>query len=104
MVASRTFCAAVFLFLLAGVLGYRLRPNRGELKVLVLSGVLMWFVANGMVTWAERHAHSGYAALILGTTPIWPVILESIIRRQPPSPFLVPHPGRFRDLLSSHLS
>jgi drug/metabolite transporter (DMT)-like permease len=89
MAASRTFCAALFLFLLVRFLGYKLRPNRGELKVLVLSAVLMWFAANGMVTWAERHAHSGYAALILGTTPIWPVILESIIRRQPPSPFLV---------------
>ena len=89
MVASRTFCAALLLFLLARLLGYRLRPSRDELKVLALSGVLMWFAANGMVTWAERHAHSGYAALILGTTPMWPVILESIIHRQSPSPFLV---------------
>jgi drug/metabolite transporter (DMT)-like permease len=89
MVASRTFCAALVLFLLAQFLGYRLRATREELKVLAISGILMWFAANGMVTWAERHADSGYTALILGTTPIWTVILESIIRRQSPSPFLV---------------
>ena len=89
MVASRTFCAALVLFLLARFLGYTLRPTRQELKVLAISGVLMWSAANGMVTWAECHAHSGYAALILGTTPMWPVMLESIIYRQPPSPLLV---------------
>src|SRR5690606_1365587 len=45
--------------------------------------------ANGMVTWAEHHAHSGYAALILGTTPMWPVLLESVIYRRSPSLLLV---------------
>jgi drug/metabolite transporter (DMT)-like permease len=89
MVASRTFCAALVLFLLARILGCRLRPTRDELRVLAVSGILMWFAANGLVTWAERHAHSGYAALILGTTPIWPVIMESIIHRRPPSLLLV---------------
>lgn len=89
MVASRIFCAALVLFLFARFLGFRLRPTRDELKVLAISGILMWFAANGMVTWAERHADSGYAALILGTTPIWTVILESILHRRPPSLFLV---------------
>jgi drug/metabolite transporter (DMT)-like permease len=89
MVASRTFCAAVVLFLFARLLGYKLGPTREEIKVLAVSGILMWVGANGMVTWAEQHAHSGYAALILGTTPMWPVILESILYRQAPSPFLV---------------
>jgi drug/metabolite transporter (DMT)-like permease len=54
-----------------------------------MSGLLLWFGGNGMVTWAERHADSGYAALIIGTTPIWAVILESILDREVPSPFLM---------------
>jgi drug/metabolite transporter (DMT)-like permease len=89
MAAGRTFCAAVILFLFARFLRYRLRPTREELKVLAISGILMWFIGNGMVTWAECHAPSGYAALILGTAPIWPVILESIIHHQAPSTLLV---------------
>ncbi len=89
MVASRTFCASLILFLVAGLMGLKLRPSGAELKVLAISGLLMWLGANGMVTWAERHADSGYAALILGTTPMWPVILESMIYRQRPSSLLV---------------
>jgi drug/metabolite transporter (DMT)-like permease len=42
-----------------------------------------------MVTWAERHADSGYAALVLGTTPIWAVIMEAIIDREVPSSLLI---------------
>jgi drug/metabolite transporter (DMT)-like permease len=89
MAASRTLCGAAILFLLAWVLGHRLRVSRGELGLLAVSGLLLWLGGNGMVTWAERHADSGYAALIVGTTPIWAVILEAILDREAPSPLLV---------------
>jgi drug/metabolite transporter (DMT)-like permease len=89
MVASRILCASAILFAVAWLLKNRLSVSRRELRLLVLSGVLMWFGGNGMVTWAERHADSGYAALILGTTPIWAVILEAILDREAPSPLLI---------------
>jgi drug/metabolite transporter (DMT)-like permease len=89
MAASRTLCGAAILFLLARLLSHRLRVSRDELRLLALSGLLLWLGGNGMVTWAERHADSGYAALIVGTTPIWAVILEAILDREVPSPFLV---------------
>ncbi len=89
MVASRTLCASLILFLIAGMLRNRVRVSRRELGLLALSGVMLWLGGNGMVTWAERHVHSGYAALIIGTTPIFAVILESILDRDLPSPLLV---------------
>jgi drug/metabolite transporter (DMT)-like permease len=89
MVASRTLCASLILFLIAGLFRNRLRVSRRELGVLALSGVMLWLGGNGMVTWAERHVHSGYAALIIGTTPIFAVILESILDKDMPSPLLV---------------
>ncbi len=89
MAASRILCAAAILFLLAWLLRHRLSVSRSELRLLVVSGLLLWFGGNGLVTWAERHANSGYAALIIGTTPIWAVILEAIINREVPSPFLI---------------
>jgi drug/metabolite transporter (DMT)-like permease len=42
-----------------------------------------------MVVWAERQVGSGYAALVVGTTPMWPVIMESIMERKAPSFLLV---------------
>jgi drug/metabolite transporter (DMT)-like permease len=79
----------VILFGLAAGLRRRLRLSRPQLKVLIVSGVLLWLGGNGLVVWAERQADSGYAALVVGTTPMWPVILESLLDRKAPSLFLV---------------
>jgi len=89
MVASRLLCATAILFTLAWLLKNRLSVSRSELRLLAVSGVLLWLGGNGLVTWAERHADSGYAALILGSTPIWAVILEAVLEREVPSPLLV---------------
>ena len=70
MVASRILCAAAILFAVAWLLKNRLSISPSELRLLALSGMLLWLGGNGMVTWAERHADSGYAALIVDTTPI----------------------------------
>ena len=85
MAASRTLCASAILFILAVVFGHRLRVPGPELRVLIASGLLLWVGGNGLVVWAERHADSGYAALVIGTTPMWPVLMESILERKPPS-------------------
>jgi drug/metabolite transporter (DMT)-like permease len=89
MAGSRTLCASMILFSLAKGLGYKLRPSGPELRVLILTGILLWLGGNGLVAWAERQVNSGYAALVIGTTPIWPVIIESIWERRPPSLLLV---------------
>jgi drug/metabolite transporter (DMT)-like permease len=89
MVASRTLCAAAILFTVAALLRHQVRRPASELRVLAVTGLLLWIGGNGMVTWAECHANSGYAALIVGSTPIWPVIMEAIIDREPPSGMLV---------------
>jgi drug/metabolite transporter (DMT)-like permease len=89
MAASRTLFAAMILFAAAAILGHQVRRPSSEVRVLAISGLLLWVGGNGMVTWAEHHAGSGYSALVLGSTPIWPVIMEAIIDREPPSALLV---------------
>ena len=89
MAGSRTLCASAILFSLAKVLGYPLRISGPERRVLILTGILLWLGGNGLVAWAERQVNSGYAALVIGTTPIWPVIIESLLERRQPSFLLV---------------
>jgi drug/metabolite transporter (DMT)-like permease len=89
MAASRTLCASAILFGLALVFRQRLRVSGPQLQVLIISGILLWFGGNGLVVWAERQADSGYAALVVGTTPMWPVILEALLDRKAPSWSLV---------------
>jgi drug/metabolite transporter (DMT)-like permease len=72
MAASRTLFAVVIFLTLAIIFRDRLRLIAPDLKILFLSGLLLWIGGNGLMVWAERHAHSGFPALIIGTTPMWP--------------------------------
>ncbi len=89
MAALRTLLGGAFLLLLTGLRGRRLRLTRAELGVLVPSGLLLWVGGNGLVTWAETRADSGYAALLIATIPLWVAAIEAVIDRRTPSAGLV---------------
>ena len=79
------FTMAGFRFLLAGTLLYgwmRLRraapPVRIHWRSAAIVGGLMLLGGNGGVTWAEQSVPSGLAALLIGTVPLWMVILEAM--------------------------
>lgn len=59
----------------------RQRITRRDLLVFAASGILMWTIANGMVIWAEQRIESGLAAVLIATTPLWTVAIESILSR-----------------------
>jgi drug/metabolite transporter (DMT)-like permease len=61
------------------------KPTRGELVLLLATGILMWSGGNGMVMYAEQHADSGLAALLLAATPLWAMVIETIIDRRLPN-------------------
>jgi drug/metabolite transporter (DMT)-like permease len=83
--ASRTLVAAAVLLLWNALRRQRIRPTRGEWITLVPAGLLMWVGGNGLVNWAERHADSGYAALLVGALPIWMVLMEAFLDRRRPT-------------------
>ncbi len=83
--ASRVLAAGILMFAWALLSRRRIRLSRRELAALAVSGVLLWGGGNGLVTWAEQRADSGYAALIIGATPIWGALLEALLDRRLPS-------------------
>ncbi len=85
MAATRVTAASLILLAWAVLSKRSLRVSRRELGVLCVSGVLLWVGGNGLVTWAERRAESGYSALLIGALPIWVTIMESIIDRRWPT-------------------
>jgi len=85
MAASRVCIAAAILLIIARLAGQRIAITRREAGLLAASGVLLWLGGNGLVAVAEKHAASGFAALVIGSTPIWPVIFEFILDRRPPT-------------------
>lgn len=70
-------------FLVAGVILYIWCLYKGEktpsLKIfgtIGVGGVLMLFMGNGAVSWAEQYLPSGIAAIIVATVPLWFVLLD----------------------------
>lgn len=55
----------------------RVRATRRELAGAALIGTLLCFGGNGLVTVAERDVESGLAALIIGSVPLWVVLMRS---------------------------
>jgi drug/metabolite transporter (DMT)-like permease len=87
--ALRTLAGGAILWSLAALRRRRLRLTAYETGVLFASGLLLWTAGNGLVTWAETRAESGYAALIIATIPIWIALMEAVADRRVPPPLLI---------------
>jgi drug/metabolite transporter (DMT)-like permease len=55
----------------------RVRVTRREVAGAALIGCLLCFGGNGLVTVAEQDVPSGLAALIIGSVPLWVVLMRS---------------------------
>ncbi len=85
MAGLRVLAGGLILLGIGALLKQRIRPTRREFWLLACSGVLLWNGGNGLVTWAEQRAHSGYAALVIGATPMFSAVVEALFdRRRPP--------------------
>lgn len=89
MAAMRIGIAGLLLLLFALAIRARVRLSHQELIALTVSAVLLWLGGNGLVSWAEQRAHSGYAALLIASTPIWVAAMEIFVNRRAPSRRLV---------------
>jgi drug/metabolite transporter (DMT)-like permease len=85
MAGTRILVAASILLLWGALARRKLRPTRGDLVVFASSGLLLWLGGNGLVSWAEQRAESGYTALLVGSAPLWTTIVESFLDRRPPT-------------------
>lgn len=72
-------------FLVAGLILYAWRraqgdpaPSRMQWRGAAIVGLFLLLGGNGGVSWAEQHVASGIAALIVGSAPLWMVVLDAI--------------------------
>ena len=78
------FLMAAARFLVAGIILYLARrlsgdpaPSRSQWRSAAIIGVLLLLGGNGGVSWAEQRVPSGIAALMVGTTPLWMVLIDA---------------------------
>jgi drug/metabolite transporter (DMT)-like permease len=62
----------------------RVRATPRQLAGAALIGSLLCFGGNGLVTVAEQEVPSGLAALIIGSIPLWVVVLRAVNRERVP--------------------
>ncbi|WP_333871199.1 EamA family transporter [Desulforamulus putei] len=89
MGALRLLFAGCILLLGAFLFRQALKLSWQEFKILAVSGIFLWIGGNGLVMWAEQFADSGYAALLVGTTPMWVALTEAVLDRKSPSKLFV---------------
>lgn len=53
-------------------------PTRRQWFSATMIGLLLLLGGNGLVSWAEKRVDSGVAALLVGTVPIWMVLLDAL--------------------------
>jgi drug/metabolite transporter (DMT)-like permease len=53
-------------------------PTRRQWRSTVIVGILLLLGGNGLVSFAELRIASGIAALIIGTVPLWLVLIEAV--------------------------
>lgn len=79
------FLMAATRFLFAGAVLYAFRrlrgdpaPTRIEWRSAAIVGLLLLAGANGSVVWAEQVVVSGIAALMVGSAPLWMVLIDAL--------------------------
>ncbi len=77
--ASRTLLTTLLMLGICLLRGKSLRVPRGEGPKLALVGVLFMSGNNMLLTWGETIVDSGFASLIVSTTPILIALLERLL-------------------------
>src|SRR3990172_8577847 len=77
MAGVRFLIAGGVLYLLRRVIVKDASPLRIEWRSAAIVGLFLLVGGNGAVTWAEQRVPSGIAALLVGSAPLWMVVLDS---------------------------
>src|SRR3984885_1367573 len=79
MCGVRFLIAGVFMLAFCGLRGRNVRYNPQQLGQMAIVGVLLLMGGNLTLSFAEKHVASGVAALIVAVTPLWFLVLDTLL-------------------------
>ncbi|MGA8154308.1 MAG: EamA family transporter [Terriglobales bacterium] len=79
MCALRFSIAGVFMLAFCGLRGKRIAYNARQLGEMAVVGILLLMGGNLTLSFAEQHVASGLAALIIAITPLWFLVLDTLL-------------------------
>lgn len=77
MAGARFLIAGTVLFVFLRWRGV-VAPSEREWRSAAIIGLLLLLGGNGGVVWAEQRVASGHAALLVGATPLWMVLIDML--------------------------
>ncbi len=79
MCGLRFFIAGIFMLAFCALRGRRVRYNARQLAEMATVGILLLMGGNLTLSYAEQHIASGLSALIVAVTPLWFLVLDSLL-------------------------
>lgn len=79
MCGIRFLIAGVFMLAFCRLRGRRIHYQLTQLGQMAVVGVLLLMGGNLTLSYAEKHVASGLAALIIAVTPLWFLVLDSLL-------------------------
>ncbi|HEX3354029.1 MAG TPA: EamA family transporter [Terriglobales bacterium] len=79
MCGIRFLIAGVFMLAFCGLRGRRVRYSPTQLGRMAIVGILLLMGGNLTLSYAEKHVATGLAALIIAVTPLWFLVLDSLL-------------------------
>jgi drug/metabolite transporter (DMT)-like permease len=79
MCGARFLIAGVFMLAFCGMRGRNIRFNLRQLGQMATVGVLLLMGGNLTLSYAEKYVASGLAALLIAVTPLWFLVLDTLL-------------------------
>ena len=77
MAATRVLAAGLILYVWMRIAGAP-RPAKDQWVAAGITGLFLLLGGNGLVSWAEQKVASSVAALIIGSMPLWIVLVDAV--------------------------
>jgi drug/metabolite transporter (DMT)-like permease len=75
----RFFAAGGLILIVARLKGWAFPSTVTDYKTLVFAGVMLLFISNGLICWAEMWIESSMAALLVASVPLFMALIELIV-------------------------
>jgi drug/metabolite transporter (DMT)-like permease len=82
--AARLIMAGPILLAISKMRGHTIFISKKDMIDAAIAGLLMWLTGHGLILWSEQYVSSGYAALVIGSSPILVMIIESFLESKYP--------------------
>ena len=79
MCGSRFLIAGVLMLGYCAFTGHKIRYTASQLGQMAVIGILLLMGGNLTLSYAEEHVSTGLAALILASTPLWFLVLDTLL-------------------------